>query len=122
MPVVPINPVPNANAAPKQDVPPVTVTLKLDEPIIHAIAESDDSEKVLCDVQFSQNLLHRDAARDTYEVVAKDLGNHGKQLIELGANIKGTGAAIEITVTRIGKNVRCDLKPLFPCRRVILNR
>ena len=112
-PPVPNKAVPDAKMPARQETPPAIVTLKLDDPVIHIVAESDQNVQVTCDVGFSHNLLHRGDARDGYEIVAKDLGNHGKKLVELGANITGAGAAIEITMTRINKNVRCDLKPLF---------
>ena len=93
--------------------PSAIVTLNLDKAVIHIIAESEKSSNVVCDVGFSHNLLHRGDNRVGYELVAKDLGHRGKQTVELRADIKGAGAAIEITVTRLNSAVRCDLKPLF---------
>jgi hypothetical protein len=105
--------VPKADLPNMSDKPSAIVTLNLDKPVIHINAESDKADNVVCDIGFSHNLLHRGDARNGYEIVAKDLGSHGKATVELGANIQGAGAAVEITVTRRNNVVSCELRPLF---------
>ena len=95
------------------DKPSGIVTLTLEKPVTRVIAESDKASEIVCDIGFSHNLLHRGDNREGYKLVSQGLGHRAKETIELGANIQGGGAAVEITVVRRNSIVTCELRPLF---------
>jgi hypothetical protein len=92
--------------------PSAIITLSLDKSVIRAVAEVESNQTVLCDVSFSRNLVDRSSLAG-YSVVAEKLASHRKETIELPANIKGAGAAIEITVLRRNNLAICELRPLL---------
>jgi hypothetical protein len=55
----------------------------------------------------------RGGSATEYKIVAENVGPRDKRTIELGANIAGAGAAIEVNVIRRTNAVVCELKPLF---------
>jgi hypothetical protein len=112
--IAPANPAPANDGLPVQvEKPSALLTLTLEKPVLRAISEADSDARVHCDVGFSNNLVHRGDNVPGFAIVAANLSPRDKRTVELGANITGGGAAIEIAVLRRSNNVVCELRPLY---------